>query len=532
MTKTRKSKRNPPRQASAKKKVTKQNLPSSKIIKAIKKIDPVVFILGVIILFYFSLTLSCLYQRYIYLEMKESPDPAAFMQISWSIVKGIPFTISVLEHAMEHFSHNFLGRQLPLTMAVFSPLFLFTSSGVPFLIIQILIISLGAIPLYLLAKGSLKNKWLALLIATAYLFNPATYETFEKFGFRVETLFILPLFAMFYFLDRDNYWGAGISLLFALFTKHNMIMMSFMLGLYYLLVDRKRWRFGIFCLAVAVGYYIIGVKIVISKFQLDKTVSFKWFADFGQSPKEILVNMALHPGKIWGAISPLEWKYSYRIFFSAGFLALLHPVFWVCLPQLIMNAIMPDYHSIYCAWHWAVVVPFLFVGIVYTMKWILDRFHQYSYPKYILSAILVWGLFYNFADYNKTVLSADRTFYYKQKNIDTKKIIEQLSVIEPDASVMASGQLLWFLGGRERLYVARTKFHDEVDYIAVLLPMGQDNMLNVDRYLMKEIPNTNSKYLKKYTIISRSPNLIIFKRKSPAKVPPLSSIKKQPLLAF
>ncbi len=520
MTKTKKSKKNPSRQVSVKRKVAKRDSPSNKIIKAIKKIDPVVFILGVIILLYFSLTLSCLYQRYIYLEMKEPPDAVTFMQISWLTFNGPLFTVSTLEHVVEHFPYNYLGRQLPLTLTLFSPIFFFTSSGVPFLIIQSLAISLAAIFLYFFAERILKNKWLALFITTAYLFNIATYESFEKFGFRLETMFIPALFAMFYFLEREKYWGAGISLLFALFTKHNMIMIAFMLGLYYLIFDRKRWRFGIFCLVAAVGYYIIGVKVIISKFQLDETISFKWFADFGKTPKEVLVNMALHPGKIFATISPAELKYFRQIFIPAGFLALLHPIFWVCLPQLIMNAVMPDYHSIYCAWHWAAVIPFLFVGMVYAMKWLLAKFNQQTYLKYILFAILTINLFYDFAYYNKTVLAADKKFYYKRKNIDTKKIIEQLSVIEPDASVMASGQLIWFFAARENVYIARTKFHDEVDYIAVLLPMGQQGMLNIDRYLMKEIPNPDTKYLRNYTVISRSPNLIIYKRKSPAKIPP------------
>ncbi len=440
------------------------------------------------------------------------------MQISWSILKGTSFTVSCQENAMSYFPHNFLSGQLWLTLALFSPLFLFTSSGVPFLVIQALIVSLASIPLYFFAERLLKNKGLSLLITVAYFFNPATYEAFEKFGFRIETIFFLAFFSMFYFLEKDNLWAAGISLLFALLTKHNMIMISFMLGLYYLIFDRKRWRFGVLCLILAIGYYIIGVRMVIYKFhaqgQFGQAGSFYWFRSFGNTPQEVLTNMALHPGKILDHISVLEWKHIQRILTPAGFLALVHPIFWVCLPQLVMNAIMPDYHSIYGAWHWAAVVPFLFVGMIYTISWLLVRFNQNLYLKYALFAILGIGVLYNFADYNNKVLAADKTYYYKQKNIDTSKIIEQLSIIEPEASVMASGQLLWFLAARDEIYISWVKFHDDVDYVAAVLPLGQMGYSNIDQNLIKELPDPNSQYYKKFKVVSRTRNLIILKNRN------------------
>ncbi len=488
----------------------------NKLKNIVKRAHPASLIFIVLIALYFSLTLSCLYQRYIWLEMKEPTDSAAFMQMSWEFLGGTPFTVTTLEHVVADYPHNFLGRQLMFTLLLFTPIFIFTSSGVPFLVLQALIITLAAIPLYLLAGRLLKNNWFALLICACYLFNPITFETFEQFGFRLETLFIPAFFAMFYFIEKDKYVPAWISLVIALLTKHNMIAFCFMLGLYYLIFDRKHRKFAIFCLCLSIGYYIIGVKVIIAKYQVSDTTAFKHFAKFGATPKEVVINLLKNPAAVFELISPLEWKYVRYIFVPAGLFALFHPVFWISLPQLAMNAILEDYHSVYCAWHWAAVTPFLFIGIVFTISWIFKKFKTSGYIRYIkyaIAAILVIDLLYNFTDYNKKVLAADKNYYYKNKNIDTIQIINQLAVIPPDASVMASGQLLWFLSAREKIYIARTEFHTDVDYVAILLPMGQAGYQNIDKYFIQELPKANSMYKKDFKVISKSPNLLILKNR-------------------
>jgi hypothetical protein len=152
------------------------------------------------------------------------------------------------------------------------------------------------------------------------------------------------------------------------------------------------------------------------------------------------------------------------------------------------------------------------VGVTCTIKWILARANKNT--KYIFFAVLISSLVYNLFDYNKTVLAMSSTFPYKKQNIDTSKIIEQLSIIEPDASVMTSGQLLWFFITREKVYNAYVKFHDEVKYIVILKPYGENWHVwygPFDRFLLKEINDPDSKYLKRFKEISRSPYLVILK---------------------
>lgn len=469
-----------------------------------------------IILVHFLITYHTLYARYIFFEMREPTDSATYMQVSWSIIYGSPFTISIQENLIGYFPYNFLGDQLMLTLSLFSPFLLFTSSGLIFLVIQPLIISLGSVFLYKFACSKLKNSWLPLLIITCYLFNPATFLSFQYFGFRVETLFIPCIFAMFFFIEKNNYLSASISLLLVLLTKHNAIAISFMLGLYFFVFHRKQWRFGLFCLVATVVYYIVGIEVIMSHFQENQVAHFKHFAQFGSTPVEAVVNMIRSPDKIFSLISQQEMAHIGLILFPAGFLSLFSPVFWISSPQLVMNAVLPDYHSIFCGWHWALVVPFIFVGMISTIHWILNKSRNNQYVKYLIATLLIIGLFVHLTEFNKLVLEEEDKFYFKQNNTNTSKIIDLLSVIEADASVMVSGQLLWFFFDRDQVYTSRVKFHDDVDYVAILLPIGMPHYRNIDRYLIEEVQEEaqigNSRF-RKFDVIVRDRNLIILKHK-------------------
>jgi len=473
-------------------------------------------ILALILLFHSLITYYNLYTRYIYFEMREPTDSAAYMQVAWSIVFGTPFTISVQENWISVFPHNFLGDQLMFTLMLFSPFLWITSSGLIFLVFQTLIITIGGFLLYLFARIKLNDSLIPLLLTTAFLFNTATFSSFAFFGFRGETLFIPLIFGMFIFIEKNRPIFAAFFLLLILLTKHNAIVISFLLGLYFLLFDREKWRFGIFCLIAASAYYLVGVELIMSNFQENPQAHFKHFKKFGNSPLEALWNIALNPMKILSMISNNEIVYIGLIFFPAAFLSLFHPVFWISLPQIIMILTLSDYGSISCGWHWALVVPFIFIGMVYSFRFIFNSISKSPFPKYLITTLLIIGIFIHFTSFKINILEAKEDYYFKKNKINTNRIISPLKLIDPDASVMVSGQLLWFFFNREHVFNSRVKFHEDVEYIAILLPIGHPHYQNIDKHIIleinKELKNRESKF-KSFDLIGRDKNLIVFKKK-------------------
>jgi uncharacterized membrane protein len=446
--------------------------------------------------------------------MKEPTDSAAYMQVAWSFLHWPPYTVTMQENLIHHFPLNFLGDQLMWTLALFSPLYLLPSPPVMFLITQVLIICTGAILLYRITSRRLSDPLLALLIATCYLFNPATFLSFADFGFRAETLFIPLTFAIFLFVEKGRPLCAGLALTAFLLTKHNAIPVAVLLGLYFMVFHREQRRFGLFCILAAAAYYVIGVDFVMSHLQENPTAHFKHFARFGNTPGAALMNMAAHPGQIVAMISAAKLNYFIRIVFPAGFLALLSPSFWICSSELLINAVLPEYHSIFCGWHWSLVVPFIFLGMVATMHWILKKSGSPPYLKYLFASILVFQLVLNISDIGGKILNDPENFYFREKNIDTQKLTEHLSSIDPSASVMASSQLLWFFSDRRHIYNARVKFHDEVDYIAILWPMNISDYGNIDKFLLEELQRDPAESkLNQFVVTVRDPNLVLLKHK-------------------
>lgn len=477
---------------------------------------------------YSILAFSILYSRYIYFEFKEPTDSAAYMQVAWSMFHWPPFTVSIQENLFNYTPFNFLGDQLMWTLALFAPLCLLPSPGVWFLLAQVMIIAAGAILLYRMASDRLEDEWLALLVTICYLFNAATTLSFARFGFRAETLFIPLAFAIFYLSEKERLIQAGIALVLFLLTKHDSIPVAVLIGLYFIVIRRRQWRFGAFCIVAAIAYYAVGVGLVMSPLQTSQTAHFKHFSQFGDTPRQALVHMVLHPSAVLSLISPAKLTFFFgQILFPAGLLALLSPIFWVCSSALLINAVTPEYLTIYCGWHWAIVIPFIFMGMISTMGWGLKKTRHDWRVRLLLALLLLVQTLYGISAYH-TVNTEEEHYSYRKSEVDTIRIIEELDKIEPEASVMASSRLLWFLFNRKHIYIGRVKFHDEADYIAILLPAVQPDL---DSFLLREMAESVSKNefkLKKnlqemladpeskfsnYYPVSFGPNLVILKHK-------------------
>ena len=479
------------------------------------------FIFLAILCIHFIITYFLLYERYVLFEMFETTDSAAYMQVSWSIFNGTPFTTSMQDMWVSYSPHNFLGDQLMFTLVLFSPFLLFTTSCWLFILFQTLIISVGALILYQYANMKLENKWLPLLIVVGFLFNPATYSSYLHFGFRIETLFIPFIFAIFYFVECEKKVLATIFVILTLLTKHNAIPIIFTLGLYYIIISRKNWRFGLLCLLLSLIYYVVGIELIMAHFQQKPTAHFKHFSQFGDSPLLALVNLILNPSKIISMVSRREILHALEILFPAGFLSVINPIFWISSFQLFMLAILDDYQSISCGWHWALVVPFLFLGMTSSIGWIINRAMKGRVVTYGVIILLSIGSLFHITTFSREMIKARHEYYFKIDDVKLKKISDSLGRIEDNASVMASGRLLWHLYDRDEVYTSRIKFYADVDYIAILSPLESPRYRNIDKHLIieakKKLGKARSK-LDTFDMIYNDGNLLIFKNK-------MSSIK-------
>ncbi|MFC1831016.1 DUF2079 domain-containing protein [Thermodesulfobacteriota bacterium] len=449
--------------------------------------------------------------------MRESGDSAVYMQVSWSILNGSPFTTSIFEH-LPRIPQNFLGEQLAFTLSLFSPLTILHNSGILFLCIQIIIIVTAAIYLFLLSILHMENRWIPLLIILCFLFNTATVLSFSHFGFRVETLFIPCIIAIFYYITKEKYVPATIALLLTLLTKHNSIGVVLMMGLYFLIISRKHWKYGIFCVVLSITYYFIGVEFIMTSFQINPQGHFKHFDDFGGTALEAFGNIILHPSLVFNQLTEVKIGHILSIVLPAGLLAIFTPVFWISLPQLIMNMVITDYHAVFCGWHWALVVPYLFIALVYSISFLLRLAEHKTYNRFVVSSIIILllaDISFKLIQYDKNVLLRLERITESRESVSIGRVNEKLSTIPDSASLMVSGNLLWFTFARQEVYTSDRLFHADVDYIAVLFPTNTLN--HKDKHLLPEINNffkLKKSKLDDFTVIYHDNELIIFQNTS------------------
>jgi uncharacterized membrane protein len=469
-------------------------------------------LLGMVIAIYAAVFVSLEYQRYFWLEFEETGDSAADIQILWSVLHGSFYTTTVQDF-LKPVPHNVLGDQLCFTLLFYLPFRLLFSSPFGFSVVTVLISSLGAIPLYRLARDQLKSPAGGVLFAASYLFNLMNWGIYFRFGFRDEVLVIPFLFAAWRRLRREKYLQALIFLILVLLTKHNSILVVGCLGLYLLYRPGRARFFGLLCLALAGAYYFGAVRPLFDHFSASSTAYFKGLDQFGPTPAAAILNLIRHPGLFFQKLTPVQLKFLARSLFPVGFLCLLSPCFYIALPIILINILLGDYLSVYCAWHWALVVPFIYVGAVEAIGRLQVRAGERWRPRLKLAAmILAAAVFLVEASWVIEAVQAQKKFYYREHGVDTQKMIAALKVIPPEASVSTMYRMAWFLAERRQVYINHYQLHLDTDYVVVTLPLKIPGQRDLDRKLIPIIQDPGSPLYRDYTPVVEQPNLIIYRR--------------------
>ncbi|WP_243679619.1 DUF2079 domain-containing protein [Vulcanisaeta souniana] len=136
--------------------------------------------------------------------------------------------------------YSFLDVHFSPTLFLFLPVYAVYPSPVTLLVVQTVIVALGALPIYWLGKH-LDREWLGVFFAIIYLLNPLVQGA-NSFDFHMETIFMpLSLYATYLLITRK--WKIYYPvLLLALGTIEFAPIPLMLLGLYYVLVNVRKKR--------------------------------------------------------------------------------------------------------------------------------------------------------------------------------------------------------------------------------------------------------------------------------------------------
>jgi uncharacterized membrane protein len=231
------------------------------------------------------------------------------------------------------------------------------------LILQTVVVALGALPLFALARLKLQNEWLALLFAVAFLLNPSIQGA-NWLEFHPVTLAPTFLMATFYFLVAGRTGWYVVFAVLAASCKEEMGLLLFMIGLYALLWLR-RYRLGMITMGFALSWSLVAV-LGIQQIFADGNIHWGRYAYLGVTPLQKVTALLTQPGLVLAQLQEAETvRYLREVLQPIGFTALLAPeVLLLALPSLAINLLadFPPMHQVYELIYIAPIVPFVMLA--------------------------------------------------------------------------------------------------------------------------------------------------------------------------
>ncbi len=347
-----------------------------------------------------------------------------------------------------------------------SLLYILRSDPRTLLVFQTVVMALGALPAYFLARLKLKSDWAALLFPLAYLLSPAL-EAANLSDFHAVALTPPLLLSALYFLERGNCRLLPLFCLLAMACKEEISLLVAMMGLY-LLARHRKWRLGLALIAVGSLWFLLSLAVIIPHFSLAGRYPYlSRYAHLGTSPKAIIDNLLTNPASLFSLLlAPQKVAYIKGLLLSIGLAPLLAPeVALLSLPSLAINLLSTSPWMFSGGAHYsASILPFFLTAGIYGLtrlgEWLRPRLgHKGSLGVPLLVALVIIVLYHRqegFSPLAEGIEIPSLTPHHRLLPVFTR-------LIPPEASLSAQTALNPHASEREDLYLFPEG--QEADYI-------------------------------------------------------------------
>lgn len=270
-------------------------------------------------------------------------DLGIFDQATWLVAHGKTFiTIRGL---------TFWGHHVNPGLVLFAP-FYWLGAGPRFLNgAMVVAYAAGAFPVLRIAKHHLRNEWIALALAVAYLLQTGGQWILRE-TFHPEVMAIAPmLYAYLAVLERRwrAYW---IWLVVAVCWKEDIAITIAMLGV--VLALRGHRKQGLITLVGGVAYYFFCTKVVLPHFTPAGPFYSEFLGNLGGTPFELAKNALIHPTRFTDQFQEAQWyRYPRDLAQPYAFTSFLSwPGLLLALPQVVLNLLTKHSYAWSIRWHY------------------------------------------------------------------------------------------------------------------------------------------------------------------------------------
>jgi uncharacterized membrane protein len=221
-------------------------------------------------------------------------DLGVFDQVLWNTVHG-RFMESTL--SLERCDpHSFFLDHFSPALLVIVPFYAIVPRPETLIIFQTVALALGAWPIYLLARHSLKRSDERLVWVAAYVLSaPLAWVTF--YDFHEISLAVVPLGLSVYFYATRRTVPLLLSLGASFLVKEELPLIAIGFGI--ALLAQRRWRLGAFVIAASVAVFLLTLRVIIPAFAGGAPWQYLGrYAGLGSNELEILRTLLLDPLRV------------------------------------------------------------------------------------------------------------------------------------------------------------------------------------------------------------------------------------------
>lgn len=415
-----------------------------------------------------------------------------------------------------------LGFHADFFLIFLAPFYLVWPSPKVLLLVQTVVVALGAIFVYKLGTHILHRKTISLIFAFSYLMNPSLQRS-TLYDFHASVLATTFLLGAFYFVKQRRYLWFLLFAFLAGSTKEEVWAIIGLLGLFILTRAlyslrsagayvrpylKKEVLFGIAVTLVSFLTFYFFFSIVIPSFHGKEHFATAYFEDFGDKPSSIATGIFTSPGKVLSVITESSRRsYLRQLLLPLGYLSVFSPLYLIfALPDLLINLLSSgaNFHQIYYQYT-ATITPFLYIAGIYGIR--LIRYFAKKISLRILSVYLLLMTFYGAYLYGPLPLAKEsNAAMFTRPRENREKIDVFLKSLPSDAIVTANNQLGSHLSERKLIYTL--PYGINATYVLFLLsdntaqPSMQENRDMADK--MKNNPN--------YILLFQDGDFLAFKK--------------------
>lgn len=425
-------------------------------------------------------------------------------QTVWNTINGNFFSLSD-ENGN---SISRLSAHADFILILLAPFYILWSDPKMLLLIQTIVLGLGAFFVYKIAQKILLNNNLSLCFAFIYLINPSLQYA-NLYDFHAVTLATAFLLAAWYFLITSQYRFFYLCLLLAAITKEQLWAIAGLFGVYIAVVHKKRIE-GILLMTLGAALFYVLIWYAIPAARGEQHLAVEYYKEFGSSPSSIVSSIILQPLQTLGTmLERQQTEYFKQLFLPLGYLPVFAPIYLIfALPDFMINTLSNNklLHQIF--YHYtAIITPFLFIAAIYgaqnIMRFLPGRF------TWILIVYVVSSAVYSAYQFGPLAFSKRPNTDMFTKPQPKKDIINQeLAKIPQTASVAATNNLGAHLSHRQLLYTVPEGIKEAEYLIFLLNDVFAQPSLDAQKKMVVDLKNNNN-----YVVVFEKDDFLVLKKK-------------------